>query len=267
VARHDFLPFGEEWPAPVTQKLDKGFTGKERDAETGLDYFGARYYRAEIGRFTTVDPVYTWSENLADPQRWNRYAYVRNNPLKYVDPDGRAIDTIFDIASIAYDLYKIAREGATRTNVLALGADAGAALIPFATGAGAAVRAGAHGLEEGAHLVQVNRAAGKAFEAEVAHAAQKELSGIAQQVTVKTGGGRTVVDVAGRDAAGNVVLIEAKGSAAARLSPNQAARHAEIGQTGGVVVGAGKPGMPGGTQIPPGTKVRVVRPEDLREPR
>jgi RHS repeat-associated protein len=52
-------------------------------------YFGARYYRADIGRFTTVDPVYTWKENLTDPQRWNRYAYVRNNPLRYVDPDGR----------------------------------------------------------------------------------------------------------------------------------------------------------------------------------
>jgi RHS repeat-associated protein len=91
VARHDFLPFGEEWPAPVTQKLDKGFTGKERDAETGLDYFGARYYRADLGRFTTIDPVTTIEENLADPQRWNRYAYARNNPLKYVDPDGREL--------------------------------------------------------------------------------------------------------------------------------------------------------------------------------
>jgi len=69
----------------------KRFTGKERDTETGLDYFGARYYRANVGRFTTVDPVYTWQENLVDPQRWNRYAYARNNPLKYVDPNGKWI--------------------------------------------------------------------------------------------------------------------------------------------------------------------------------
>jgi len=67
------------------------FTGKERDAGTGLDYFGARYLASELGRFTTVDPVYTWKENLVDPQRWNRYVYVRNNPLKYLDPDGRCI--------------------------------------------------------------------------------------------------------------------------------------------------------------------------------
>ncbi len=54
-------------------------------------YFGARYYRANLGRFTTVDPVTTIEENLVDPQRWNRYAYARNNPLKYVDPDGRDV--------------------------------------------------------------------------------------------------------------------------------------------------------------------------------
>jgi RHS repeat-associated protein len=58
-------------------------------------YFGARYYGSKIGRFTTTDPVYTIEENLLDPQRWNRYAYARNNPLRYVDPDGRTIVTYF----------------------------------------------------------------------------------------------------------------------------------------------------------------------------
>jgi RHS repeat-associated protein len=85
ISRHDFLPFGEEWnPQPATTL--RQFTGKERDAETGLDYFGARYYRADIGRFTTVDPL---GGHLEDPQSVNAYAYARNNPLKYVDPDGR----------------------------------------------------------------------------------------------------------------------------------------------------------------------------------
>jgi RHS repeat-associated protein len=91
VTRHDFLPFGEEFPTPMTPSMGKLFTGKERDAETGLDYFGARYYDSGVGRFTTIDPIYTWKENLVDPQRWNRYAYVRNNPLRYIDPDGRDI--------------------------------------------------------------------------------------------------------------------------------------------------------------------------------
>jgi RHS repeat-associated protein len=95
VERHDYLPFGEECAtapcAPVEGAQPKRFTGKERDEETGLDYFGARYYSSKTARFTTQDPVYTWSENLFDPQRWNRYSYVRNNPLRYVDPDGREL--------------------------------------------------------------------------------------------------------------------------------------------------------------------------------
>src|SRR5258708_26006002 len=41
--------------------------------------------------FTAVDPAYTLQANLVDPQRWNRYAYTRNNPLKYVDSDGRVL--------------------------------------------------------------------------------------------------------------------------------------------------------------------------------
>src|SRR4051812_43936545 len=58
---HDYLPFGEEWCGTavcgtVTAGQPKRFTGKERDAETGLDYFGARYYGSKIGRFTTTDP-------------------------------------------------------------------------------------------------------------------------------------------------------------------------------------------------------------------
>ena len=89
ISRHEFLPFGEEWTPGTPQRENKLFTAKERDPETSFDYFGARYYDSQVGRFTTIDPVYTWKDNLTDPQRWNRYAYVRNNPLKYVDPDGR----------------------------------------------------------------------------------------------------------------------------------------------------------------------------------
>lgn len=98
IESHDYLPFGEECltgPCASNTQPSAGqsrkFTGKERDRDTGLDYFGARYYGSKMGRFTTIDPVYTWRENLVDPQRWNRYAYVRNNPLRYVDPDGREI--------------------------------------------------------------------------------------------------------------------------------------------------------------------------------
>jgi|WetSurMetagenome_2_1015567.scaffolds.fasta_scaffold195634_2 RHS repeat-associated protein len=59
--------------------------GKERDQETGLDYFGARYYSGAQGRFMSVDPG---PFTIADPQSWNRFSYVQNNPLKFVDPTG-----------------------------------------------------------------------------------------------------------------------------------------------------------------------------------
>lgn len=94
VERHDYLPFGEEWCGTaicgsVTPGQPKRFTGKERDAETALDYFGARYYGSRWGRFTTVDPLLDSRAALVDPTRWNRYAYGQGNPLRFVDPDGR----------------------------------------------------------------------------------------------------------------------------------------------------------------------------------
>ena len=70
------------------------FTGQYRDAElvssampSGLDYFGARYFSAAQGRFTSPDPLIA-SAKLEDPQTWNRYVYARNNPLRYTDPLG-----------------------------------------------------------------------------------------------------------------------------------------------------------------------------------
>lgn len=89
VARYDFTPFGEEIVPQVPPPYKRLFTGHERDAETGQDYFEARYYRPNIGRFSTIDPELNIKDALVDPQRWNRYAYVTNNPLKYTDPDGR----------------------------------------------------------------------------------------------------------------------------------------------------------------------------------
>ena len=69
--------------APMSQK----FTSKERDAETGLDYFGARYYSGAQGRFTSPD-VPLLDQRPDDPQSWNIYSYVRNNPLVLIDPTG-----------------------------------------------------------------------------------------------------------------------------------------------------------------------------------
>ncbi len=63
------------------------FTLKERDNETGLDYFGARYFASTQGRFSSADPFLA-SARPPMPQSWNRYSYVLNNPLKLIDPNG-----------------------------------------------------------------------------------------------------------------------------------------------------------------------------------
>ena len=64
-------------------------TGKERDSESGNDYFGARYYASTMGRFLSPDPMMA-SAKVWDPQTWNRYTYGRNNPLLMIDPTGLA---------------------------------------------------------------------------------------------------------------------------------------------------------------------------------
>jgi RHS repeat-associated protein len=76
-------------------------TGKERDAETGLDYFDIRYLSGAQGRFTSADPMDGWQ---GDPQSWNKYAYARNNPLLYTDPSGMRY-TICDTSGNCHDDY------------------------------------------------------------------------------------------------------------------------------------------------------------------
>jgi len=75
--------------ADATADINYPFlTQKERDVETGLDYFINRYYSSTEGRFTSSDPLLA-SARPSSPQSWNRYSYVLNNPVRLVDPDGR----------------------------------------------------------------------------------------------------------------------------------------------------------------------------------
>jgi len=98
VTRYDYLSFGGDCapnPPCTAQSPDTHqFAGKERDTDTGLDYFGARYYDSISGRFTTVDPLLNIQTAIRDPQQWNRYAYVLNNPVRYTDPDGRCVEDL-----------------------------------------------------------------------------------------------------------------------------------------------------------------------------
>ena len=81
--------------ASTTRFSPSRFTGKERDTESQLDYFGARYYASSMGRFMSPDalnPVRTsrkvLRQILEDPQEWNKYIYALNNPVRYGDSSG-----------------------------------------------------------------------------------------------------------------------------------------------------------------------------------
>jgi RHS repeat-associated protein len=102
------FPFGDNMltgnPGAQFTGKEFHFTGKERDAESGLDYFGARYYASTIGRFASADPYeivlrknqgksaneqkQLLDSFIANPQAWNKYAYGLNNPLKNIDIGG-----------------------------------------------------------------------------------------------------------------------------------------------------------------------------------
>ena len=109
----DYYPWGGELQFTNANDNHYKFTGKERDPETGLDYFGARYYSNGLGRFITPD----WAAkatgvpyaDFADPQSLNLYSYVRNIPTVRVDPDGH-LDITFANAKLEEQYNKIAAE-------------------------------------------------------------------------------------------------------------------------------------------------------------
>lgn len=96
ITRHDYFPFGEDnlqGPLHVgngyssADNVRHKFTVYEHDNETNLDYAQARYYANLQGRFTSIDPLNASAEPI-DPQSWNRYSYVINQPTVYTDPLG-----------------------------------------------------------------------------------------------------------------------------------------------------------------------------------
>jgi RHS repeat-associated protein len=82
----DYYPFGQERSNVKSGYNDSyTFTGEFSDTETGLLYYGARYYSPALARFVSQDP---WQGNFSNPQTLNKYSYGLNNPLRYTDPTG-----------------------------------------------------------------------------------------------------------------------------------------------------------------------------------
>ena len=125
------LPFGDGLLCNSTYGSNIHFTGKEHDYETGLDNFGARYDSSSLGRFMSPDPVVITTERLMNPQQLNLYAYVANNPLRFIDPTGEILQCVGDAKSqnqCFADLQQIAGDAKDRLSM-----DAKTGVISFDT--------------------------------------------------------------------------------------------------------------------------------------
>ena len=90
------LPFGTPLTAESTGATTRRFTSYERSsANVGLDYAINRSYDPQQGRFTQVDPAGMGSTNLENPQSFNLYTYVKNDPINSIDPDGLGLGSFF----------------------------------------------------------------------------------------------------------------------------------------------------------------------------
>ena len=128
-----FYPFGgqDSTICASSNTTTRKFTGKERDTESGNDYFGARYYGSSMGRFLSPDPVIITPERLMNPQQLNLYAYVTNNPLRFIDPTGEILQCVGDDKSRSQcfaDLQRIAGDAKDRLSM-----DAKTGVVSFDT--------------------------------------------------------------------------------------------------------------------------------------
>ncbi len=85
VTSHEYMPFGEDWITEGDTKNAPKYNSQELDKESGYYFYNARHYDPEIARFVTADTIIPVE---FDSQGWNRFAYVRNNPILYKDPTG-----------------------------------------------------------------------------------------------------------------------------------------------------------------------------------
>jgi RHS repeat-associated protein len=110
VQSYRYDAWGRVWESVGTSTNRRQYTGHYRDDETGLDYFGARYYDSEIGRFISQD---AYLGEAATPPSLHRYLYAYSNPLRYVDPSGYSSQEI-NSSSIAMEVDQESHETTTR---------------------------------------------------------------------------------------------------------------------------------------------------------
>jgi len=133
---------------PVESSWDEKqwYSGKLEETANGILFYGARWYEPEIGRFLSVDPVGFQENNVFS---FNRYSYANNNPYRYTDPDGNAVETAWDVFNIGLGITSLSVNlvsgniGGAALDAVGIVADTAAALTPFVPGgAGSYIRAG-----------------------------------------------------------------------------------------------------------------------------
>jgi RHS repeat-associated protein len=283
LARLDYEPFGREVSSSANAPAWK-FAGLFRDGEAGLDHAGARSYQSRTGRFSTVDPVYA---GLFEPQKWNRYAYALNSPLKYVDPTGldgctflngnvycdvsvkpvttsMSVTGIVAIALTSIGTDPLAKPGYTGPrwgDILATRTAPGIVLSDIKELVSSDASIGERVIAA-AGLPIKNSPVGRIVggiapvlkgQAGVRRAiASIEAEGgkvLGREVTIQVGAGRVRMDLLIRNAQGGLEFVEVKSGARAALNPNQARLFPQIQQLGGIPRGVNAE-IPGGVMTP-----------------
>jgi len=104
--KENYLPYGyRQKVEPASADNTLWFAGRPYDPDTGMTYMGARYYMPLLGRFTGMDPKEMNPEQI---HSFNRYAYANNNPNKYLDPDGKLAETVWDAFNISIGFQSLA---------------------------------------------------------------------------------------------------------------------------------------------------------------